>query len=147
MLFRSNLIRNYSDEKYNILLFILKNIILSNCLIQIFLTSNKIIEFKDLLQFSNILIISSCLISLILLFISKSKIKERRSILFSLVPVLIILIIGIGAYNILGLFEISFLVLLLAMMFILIQMTSLISTYAKVMQENEKTEKYKALVR
>ncbi len=141
-----NLIRNYSDEKYNILLFILKNIILSNCLIQIFLTSNKIIEFKDLLQFSNILIISSCLISLILLFISKSKIKERRSILFSLVPVLIILIIGIGAYNILGLFEISSLVLLLAMMFILIQMTSLISTYAKVMQENEKTEKYKALV-
>jgi diguanylate cyclase (GGDEF) domain protein len=56
------------------------------------------------------------------------------------------LIIGIGAYNILGLFEISSLVLLLAMMFILIQMTSLISTYAKVMQENEKTEKYKALV-
>ncbi|EJP21712.1 diguanylate cyclase (GGDEF) domain protein [Peptostreptococcaceae bacterium AS15] len=141
-----NLIQNYSDTRYKFLLFFLKNTILINCLNQIFLTSNKIIEFKDMLPFSTILIIISCLVPLILLLISKTKIQERKSILFSLVPVLVILIIGIGAYNFLGLFEISSLVLLMAMMFILIQMTNLISTYANVMQENEKTERYKSLV-
>ena len=141
-----NLMQNYSDLKYKSFLFILKNIVLANCLIQIFLTSNKIIEFKDILPISTILIIFSCLVPLIVIFISKSKLKERRGVLFSLVPMLIILIIGIGAYNLLGQFEISSLILFLAMTFILIQITNFISTYASVMQENERTERYKSLV-
>lgn len=63
-----------------------------------------------------------------------------------MIPVLIILLVGIGAYNIIGQFEISSLILILTMTFIFIQMASLISKYTKVMQENEKIEKYKALV-
>ena len=141
-----NLINIYTDVKYSFLLFIIKNIILLNWLVQIILTSTKIIEFKDLLPFSTLLIIVTCITSLILLFISKNREKEKKRVLFSLIPVLIILLVGIGAYNIIGQFEISSLILILTMTFIFIQMASLISKYTKVMQENEKIEKYKALV-
>lgn len=114
-------------------------------IIQILLTYFKIVEFKDSLLFSSILSFILMIIQVVFVILSK-KSEEKKQLIISILPILSIFIISFITYISLGQFEIHFLLLLSALVFIGVQIYYGIKAYKNIMNNNEQTKMYKSLI-